>query len=159
VKLIRQDLVGTTSFGIGLDLGMLYLPNPAWSVGVQLSDITTTQISWDTGRRETVAPSVKVGMAYTRAVAPFRGLVTVSGDIGLTFDGREEASQFESLRGDFLGGIEYWIHRTLALRAGTQAGEFTAGAGVRYRGFGVDYAFVPNEDLSDTHRVSGSIQF
>jgi hypothetical protein len=160
VKLIRQDLVGTTSFGIGLDVGMLYLPSPSWTLGVQLADVTTTQISWDTGRRETVAPSVKIGTAYTREMAPFQGLVTVSADIGFGFDGRNEASQFGTgLGGDFLGGIEYWLHRTVALRVGTRAGDFTAGAGIRYGGFGVDYAFVPNEDLNDTHRVSGSIQF
>jgi hypothetical protein len=160
-KLIRQDLVGTTSFGIGLDLGILYLPSPALTLGVQLSDITTTQISWDTGRRETVAPSIKIGSAYTRSVAPLSGLLTVSADVGLSFDGREEASQFSGggIGGDFLGGVEYWIRRTLALRVGTQSGDFTAGAGIRYRGFGVDYAFVPNEELNDTHRVSGSVQF
>jgi hypothetical protein len=161
VKLIRQDLVGTTSFGIGLDLGLLHLPSPAWAIGVQFSDITTTQISWDTGRREVVAPSIKIGTAYTRSIAPFQGHVTLSADLGISFDGREEASQFSTggIGGDFLGGIEYWIHRTLALRVGTRTGDFTAGAGLRYRGFGVDYAFVPNEDLSDTHRVSGSVQF
>lgn len=160
-KLIRQDLVGTTSFGIGLDLGVLYLPSPSWTLGVQFSDITTTQISWDTGRRETVAPSVKIGSSYTRSVAPFQGLVTLSADFGLSFDGREEASQFSggAIGGDFLGGVEYWIHRTLALRVGTGGGDFTAGAGIRYRGLGVDYAFVPNEELDDTHRVSGSVRF
>jgi len=160
-KLIRQDLLGTTSFGMGLDLGLIYLPSPSLTFGVQLSDVTTTQISWDTGRREVVAPSIKVGTAYSRAVAPLQGHVTVTADLGFNFEGREEASQFASgsVGGDLLGGVEYWIQRTLALRVGTQAGDFTAGAGIRYRGIGVDYAFVPHEDLNDSHRVSASLQF
>jgi hypothetical protein len=60
---------------------------------------------------------------------------------------------------DLLGGLEYWFRRTLAVRAGLNAGTFTAGGGIRYKGFGADYAFVPNEDLDDTHRISGSVHF
>ncbi|MBD3334332.1 MAG: PorV/PorQ family protein [Candidatus Eisenbacteria bacterium] len=161
LKLIRQDLLGTKSFGMGVDLGFLYLASPSLTVGLRLADITTTQISWDTGHNETVNPTATLGFAYSRPVSALQGTVTLTADLATNFEGRKEVSQFggDGFAGDFNGGVEYWFHKTLALRAGAYAGTFTAGGGLRYRGLGVDYAFVPNDDLDDTHRVSGSINF
>jgi hypothetical protein len=47
----------------------------------------------------------------------------------------------------------------LALRAGFEAQNFTAGAGLRYRRFGLDYAYLDHRDLDASHRVSGSYRF
>jgi hypothetical protein len=49
VKLIRQGLLNNTSFGMGLDLGLIFRPMPGFSLGARLTDATTTRISWDTG--------------------------------------------------------------------------------------------------------------
>jgi hypothetical protein len=42
---------------------------------------------------------------------------------------------------------------------GWQESGVTAGAGFRIRGFAVDYAFVPHDDLGSSHRVSGGYRF
>ena len=86
------------------------------------------------------------------------GSVTVAGDLTGNFDGRDEASQLGS-GADFQGGMEYWYRNALAARVGSDAGNFTAGAGLRHRGFGVDYAFLSHEEFDDTHRISGSVRF
>ncbi len=161
LKVLRQALVKNTSFGMGADLGLMFRPDPALTLGVRLADITTTQISWDTGTREVVDPSLTVGARWSRALSGLRSEITFAADLASTFEGREAASQFGggTVGGDFQGGLEYWYARAVALRVGTDAGTWTAGGGLRYRGFGADYAFLPHDDLGDTHRVSASVRF
>jgi len=161
LKLLRQELLNNSSFGIGADLAALFFARPDLSVGLRLADITTTQISWDTGTRESISPTVLLGAQYTRQIAPLRGIITASADVDLAFDGAETASQFSSgaLGGEFGAGLEYWFQRTVALRVGMDAGNMTAGAGLRASRFGVDYAFVGHDEFDDSHRVSGSVTF
>jgi hypothetical protein len=161
LKVVRQGLLQNTSFGMGVDVGLLYLAGHDFTLGARLADITTTQISWDTGTREVVAPSVTLGAQWTRSLPGIKGDLTVAADLPMTFEGREEASQFSAgaLGSDFQGGLEYWFSHAVALRLGTAAGEWTAGGGLRYRLLGADYAFLPHDDLGDTHRISASVRF
>jgi hypothetical protein len=158
---VRQALLRNTSFGMGVDLGALFFLRRDLTAGVRFADITTTQISWDTGTRESISPSMTLGLQWTRAVPALRGHLTAAADLGFSFEGREEASQFNAgaVGGDFQGGLEYWFSRTVAARAGTTAGEWVAGGGLRYRGLGADYAFLPHDDLGETHRLSASVRF
>ena len=64
LKLVRQDLAGEGSFGIGADLGALWSLHEKLRLGTRFSDVTTTQLFWDSGHRETVSPSLSVGMAF-----------------------------------------------------------------------------------------------
>lgn len=161
LKLVRQDLVNHGSFGIGADLGLLWRLAGAFRVGARLSDATTTQLYWDTGRRETVNPSLFLGMAYSCPIPSLSIDLAASADLALTFEGRETASSFASgfLGGDGRLGMEAWFRRLFAARVGWQENGVTAGAGFRLKGFGVDYAFVPHEDLDSSHRVSASYRF
>ena len=161
LKVVRQGLLQNTSFGMGVDLGVLYRAGRDIAIGARLADITTTQISWDTGTREVVNPSVTLGGRWTHALPALKGDVTLALDLPMTFEGRKKASEFSAGRigGDFQGGFEYWFSRAIALRFGSSAGEWTAGGGLRYRGLGADYAFLPNDDLGETHRISASVRF
>lgn len=161
LKLIRQSLVGEgASFGVGADLGLHFHPNQNLAFGVRLADITTTQLYWDTGRRETVAPSIIIGGHTTRALAALQGTITVGVNAGFSFEG-QQADQFETgdISGNFLPGAEYWFRQTVALRVGSDAGNFTAGAGVRYKQVGADYAYLSHDELDSTHRVSALVRF
>lgn len=161
VKMLRQGLLDNTSFGIGLDFGVLYLAQPGLVLGARLSDATATQISWDTGHKDTVSPSLHLGGSWSRGFDAIRGSLTAAGGVGMTFDRRIEASQFgeSSLTGDLQGGLEYWYAERIAARVGTDAGELAAGAGLRLDRFGVDYAFLSNADLDDSHRISANVRF
>ncbi len=158
IKLVRADLVGTDATGIGADLGLVWLASKQVTVGLLAQDVTTTRISWDTGHRETVWPSVTVGSYYARPIGGL-GVVSAAFDLAFTTDGREEASQFASggLGGDVRAGLEYWYRQSLALRVGSDAGQLAAGTGIRWRSFGVDYAFLSHEDLDNTHRISAQL--
>ena len=161
IKLIRQSLVGEgASFGVGADLGFLFQPKPNLAFGVRIADVTTTQLYWDTGRRETVAPTITIGAHTTRNLAALQGKVTVVVNAGFSFEG-QEADQFATgdISGNFLPGMEYWFQDTVAFRAGFDAGNLTAGAGIRYRQVGADYAFLSHDELDGTHRISALVRF
>ncbi len=159
-KLLRQQLIDNSNFGIGADLGVLWTPHAWLSVGLRVADITTTQLSWDTGKRETVAPSTRVGVAVLREVPRLHGVVTIAADANTTYEGPVGA-QLEAGKTatDFSIGAEYWYNRALALRVGNAHGQFAGGAGVRWTRFGVDYAFVGHTDLDTTHRISAQVHF
>ncbi len=55
-------------------------------------------------------------------------------------------------------GTEYWAFQYLAVRLGMDPEEFTVGFGVRYRDYGLDYAFATH-DLGGSHRLSASWRF
>ena len=76
-------------------MGFLFSPVPSFSIGGAVYDITGTFLSWDTGRHETITPSVRVGTQVTRSLSADH-MVTLAGDVFMTFDGRRSASQFGS---------------------------------------------------------------
>jgi hypothetical protein len=160
-KLIRQQIVDNSSFGLGADLGVMYTPNDWLSVGLRLADITTTQISWDTGKRETVVPSTRLGLAVMRDLPRFSGVLTLAADANMTYEGRTGNTQLQigGASTDLYFGAEYWYKRTFALRVGDAAGELAGGAGLRWSRFGLDYAFVGHSDLDTTHRIQGLVRF
>jgi len=162
LKLVRQDLPGHGSFGVGTDIGALWTPRPSLRLGARLADATTTQLYWDTGRRETVSPSLFLGVAWRHALPAQHLDLALAGDLALTFEGRETASTFalgSAVGGDPRIGVEAGYRRLFTARVGWQESGVTAGAGFRILGVGVDYAFVPHEDLGSSHRVSASYTF
>lgn len=161
LKLLRQDLVGHGSFGIGADLGALWQASDRFRFGARLSDATTTQLYWDGGTRETVNPSLYVGGAFLPSLLEGKVDLRLAADLALTFEGRETASSFGTglLGGDLRVGGEAWYRHLFAVRLGYCEDGLTAGAGFRIRGLGADYAFVPHEDLDSSHRVSASYSF
>ena len=96
LKLVRQSLVGEgASFGVGTDLGILYQANPKLAFGARLADITTTRLYWDTGRRETVSPTVTLGAHTTRQIEALQGSVSLGLDAAFAFEG-QTGDQFDS---------------------------------------------------------------
>ena len=74
--------------------------------------------------------------------------IMLTGDIGTSLDD----DSFFSL------GLEYSYNKMLYLRTGYQySGDepgFKAGFGVKYKNFGLDYAFIPLADLGNIHKIS-----
>jgi len=64
----------------------------------------------------------------------------------------------------YCAGVEGWIGEVLALRAGYKTNQdigpgWTAGLGLKMGRFGLDYAYVPYDDLGTTHRISVGVGF
>jgi hypothetical protein len=162
VKLIRQWLGDSLrSNGFGLDVGALYVGPHGWSAGAKLSDATTTRILWNTGIDEYIAPSLRLGVAKTKAFSNRKHVLTAAFDVDMGFSDEQLSSQAHlgSVTFLFHPGLEYWLERKLALRAGFEGQNFAAGTGFRFKKFGLDYAYLDHQDLDSSHRISASFAF
>lgn len=162
VKVIHQWLGDSLrSNGFGLDFGAIYVGPHGVSAGVKLSDATTTRILWNTGVNEFIAPSLRMGGAKTFSIHNRRHLITAAFDAQVGFSDERLSSQAHlgTVTFEFHPGVEYWLERKVALRAGLEAKNFAAGAGFRHRIVGLDYAFLDHQDLDASHRITLSFAF
>lgn len=160
-KLIYRKLDPETSgTGLGFDLAARY-SDSLLSVGATAQDITTTLLSYSTGTKELVQPTLRVGGSYLIPIADsgfYRVLPTVDAD--LRFDSRGSAAEVHAgfLSADLHVGAEVQIGSKVALRAGfDEMKHWSAGAGLAFGRLHIDYAFLsaPGDDqLGNTHRVS-----
>jgi hypothetical protein len=165
LKLIYQDAIaGESSMGIGIDLGYLRRDflTPRLSVGAKLQDATGTYLSWSTGTTEFIYPMLKVGSAYKVVSTGFNGSLLLVADADIFFDDRRTASQMwvETFSTDLHFGAELSFQDHVMIRggldgAGAKTGmNETAGAGVYFGMFGLDYAYLHHDAFEATHRVS-----
>lgn len=161
VKLIRKSVFEYSAWGFGLDIAGHYKLNDNLHVGANLQDITTTPLIWnnENSTTETITPTLKLGTAYNREI--FGGNITTAFDIDWRVEGREESAQFNvgAISGDVRLGLEYWLKDRIAVRVGSSEGKMTAGAGLKFKMFQVDYAFLSHDDLDNSHRISALVSF
>jgi len=152
VKLIRRRIGDNTAFGYGIDSGLLYRLG-AFSLGVNLRNLTSSPVHWDTGTMDRILPSIDLALAYTQPVSFLGNKVT--GVVGAYRDGEVNSHNgVETLN----MGLEYWYSEALAVRLGVVSAKLTAGLGMRlYDRVGVDYAFTQHRALGNSHRVSASL--
>ena len=179
LKFVRQSIPDTlpgehvTSFGAGLDAGLMFMPSDAVTVGAVVHDLTTTYLAWSNGTRELIAPTLDTGVAFTFHPAD-RHALTWATDLAWGFERRTYDAELSmgAATVDVRMGIEYWYHSLLALRTGANAKDLTFGAGLRYKQVGVDYAaqlhrffaandkqFPDDTNLDLTHLVSASFSW
>jgi hypothetical protein len=161
LKMIRREIGDYSAYGSGADLGIIYRPVKTVSLGLNLQDATTTFISWSTGTWERILPTLKLGISTNHWVENLRGTLLFSIDQDIRFEGRRRTSQFSigSVSDDFRLGVEYLYSEVVGIRAGLEYGELTAGMGIRYRNYVIDYAFLSHPDLHGSYRLSLSAFF
>ncbi len=149
VRGLYHGLASSKAFGYGLDLGTQYQPSVAadFILGALLRDPVGT-LSWDTGRQETLAPLLKLGMADRF----FDQRLAVAADLDIPFE--SESSMLTHV------GIELWFLEGLAGRAGVDQRDLCAGGTWRQDFYQFDYAFVLNRrSLGDAHQISLLLKF
>lgn len=160
VKIIRRDIAEFGATGIGFDVGAVYIPFENFKLGANIMDVTTTLLSWDTGRNELVSPTTKIGAAYLLNI--LGGKITPAIDFDIRFENRKFASNFNlgPVSFDARFGLEYNFKDLIALRGGyNDVKQFTIGAGLKLPKLNIDYTFATfnesqSEGLPDTHRIS-----
>ena len=161
VKVIRRSIAEFSAFGIGFDAGMLYKASENLALGVSLQDVTTTLVSWSTGRNELITPTLKIGSMYY--FKPFESLrLSPALDFDIRFENRKFASSFNvgPVSFDPHLGLEAMYNNVFAIRAGyNDVKQITIGAGIKLPKLNIDYSFarfaLSEEDrLPDTHRIS-----
>ena len=168
LKFIRQSVGKYSSQGIGADLA--FLRPTIWKrldFGIKFQDLTTTYLSWSTGRNELITPAVVPGLAWRQPLRDWNMDLTLAGSLESRFDNRGDADQISS--GSFSGnahlGLEVGFSRKVFLRggfdSGFEAGNLTAGVGFRINPLTVDYAYAGDAlDIDEvTHRISMSFRF
>ena len=157
-KYIHQQLDANRGSGQGLDAGVMLRflsdqstagePNTWLGFGVLARDLSRTEIVWNTSsnHKDQVETAVQAGVAFSKLAKIFHTRITLSLD--------QEFGFYKEL---YAGG-ELSFFNTLALRGGFYNKNFSAGAGLSFLGFTIDYAFIANE-LANTHRLSGSFHF
>ncbi|MBN1997638.1 PorV/PorQ family protein [candidate division KSB1 bacterium] len=157
-KYIQHNLDDRKGTGQGFDAGAIfrivslseYFQEPeSWiGIGVQARDLTRTTIAWNTNskHKDQVKTGIQTGIAASKFFKTMKTRFTITLD--------KEFGFYD----EFHVGGEVGFFKVLALRGGYYNEHFSAGAGLKFFGFSVDYAFI-NHDLENTHRVSGSFSF
>ncbi|RPI16565.1 MAG: PorV/PorQ family protein [Ignavibacteriae bacterium] len=160
LKVINRSIDDGSAWGIGFDVGAIYSPMTNFRIGANLQDVTTTYLAWNTGRKELITPTAKVGGSYDIEIFK-TGRITPSVDFDVRFENRKFASlaHLGPVSFDVHGGIEYGFKDLFAIRAGyNDVKQFTFGAGIKLPKLNVDYSFAKfdrnDNDLGDTHRIS-----
>jgi hypothetical protein len=154
LKLIYRDIVNNSAFGMGADLSFLAEPYSFLTLGANLMDITPTLLFYDNGTTETITPTTKFGLGVKRGIKDFSFLFASDADV--RYEGRKFSAQYwvGEISWDMHYGVEILYRDRLAARLGFDQGNFTAGAGFLIRQFGLDIAFLSNDQLDNTYRIS-----
>ena len=168
LKFVRQSVGQYSSMGIGADLGALR-PDLWGSLdfGLKLQDITTTYLSWSTGRNEVIYPAVVPGFSYDWHPAGARMDIILASSFEFRFENRGEADQWSSgsVSVNSHWGLELGFSQKVYVRGGFDSGfenaDMTAGAGLYLHPLTVDYAYAGDTlDIDEvTHRISISVRF
>ncbi len=157
-KILRQQIDDKTGSGLGVDLGIqvrmalsdlfdddLY---GDLSFGLNAQDLTNTEITWDTDskHRDEVERNFKYGFAYIQPLQFIKSRFTLAYDVNSKYEG---STHF---------GTELLYNSILAMRLGSNNGDFTTGAGIYFWKFQFDYAY-QSHDLGNSHRVSVLLNF
>ncbi len=157
-KYIHQKLDQYAGSGQGIDAGVLVRVMPNWEdepdprtwfgAGAVIRDLSRTQLSWNTDSRhkDEIERGLVTGVAASHLLAFWRTRITIAYD-----------RAFWNTEGNF-AGAELDFFNAISLRGGYHQDHMTAGAGLRFLGFAVDYAFVADK-LDNSHRISGSFAF
>lgn len=160
VKIIYRSIAEYSAYGVGFDVGALYSPFENFSLGANLQDITSTFVTWSTGRTELITPTAKVGSAYQFEFLGGKFIPAI--DLDIRFENRQYASEFHvgPVSFDAHAGLEYNFKNLFMVRAGyNDVKQFTIGAGIKLPKLNIDYSFArfsqsDLERLPDTHRIS-----
>jgi len=158
VKFIRRELGENSATGIGFDAAVWFRPFENASLGLNVQDITTTFLAWDTGTNELISPTMKIGAAY--GIDAFEGRFTPVVDFDVRFEGRKYASaaNLGPVSFDIHSGLEFDYRNVIALRVGySDIQQITFGGGLRLPKLAIDYTFAKFDganQLGNTHRIS-----
>lgn len=154
-----QSYIGEYSaFGFGLDIGAQYEMRDNLTLGASMRDITGTYIRWSTGTWETKAPSLWWGARYNIPIESLRGGIAFVGEFETRFENYDGVIEPGPLSFDPHIGAEFTLLDRVYLRTGVDRDDFSAGAGLRIAFFRVDYAFVTNNELDNTHRIGVTLE-
>ena len=155
-KLVYRDLAGTTAFGFGADLTSHLRANEYVTLGVRIRDIVPTQIYWDNGTKESINTGIDLEMQI-HALMPVINKplnLYINGEINTEGMIRTSVANVGDISLDPHFGAELILHPMVSFFAGYDIEYLTAGVGISYNQFLLNYSFEQNSDLDNSHRFS-----
>lgn len=159
LKIINRSIAEGSAWGIGFDVGAIYDVTPKFRIGANLQDVTTTLLAWNTGRKEVITPTAKLGGSYDIEFLK-NSRITPALDFDVRFENRKFASiaHLGPVSFDPHIGLEYGFKDLFAVRVGyNDVKQLTFGAGVKFPKLNLDYSFAKfdgQDQLGNTHRIS-----
>jgi len=147
------DVANSAGNGYSADVGLLYPATEYLTLGANFQNILSSKITRSSGVNEDLPRTLKIGgklallgkegQAYT--VHKNRRLY-----LNADYDINSNSANTPHL------GVEFWPMGNMAVRAGMDGENPTAGLGVRFSGIEVNYAYHPYSNIGDnaTHFVS-----
>jgi hypothetical protein len=153
-KIIRRKIVDYTAWGVGIDAGIRYRPMENLTAAAVMQDLTGTVLSYSNDNKETINPTLKLGLGYSRKLGDFKPTALIDAD--MRFEGRETTAQFNQswISADMHLGLEIMYKGVVAARVGSDVGNLTTGIGVKFGRFTVDLALFDHSDLDNSYRGS-----
>ncbi len=146
INIFNFSMADITSYGFGLDIGVLYEPFEGLLLGVSIRNFMNPEFSLNT-LSEQAARAFTAGAAYRIYFGDFG--VTAAADVV-----KNDDSGFR-----LKAGAEAQFMKTAAVRAGINDGELSFGAGIELFDIGIDYAFTLNEASGGLSRFNLSYSF
>jgi len=148
VKILSKEFEKVAVSATKLDVGMLFSPNPKFGIGLNFQNLLDSRFARE-GGYDTIPMNIKFGI----------GLIPVSNK---TFEMTIlcDTDKTENISRTIIhAGIEFKFFNTVALRAGSDDGNITAGAGFRIKDFKLDCAMLTHQSLGNSMRVSMGLFF
>ncbi len=172
LKMIYRNLHATSGFGIGMDVGLAYRYR-SWQLACMLRDLTTTLISWKSGATEYAYPQLVGGVAYAFqpwvAHENWKMNLECFGDwIMFTTDlGQAAMLNTSWVDMNLSWGLRMMVNDWLRFSWGFDSSQsdekiklsdyfqksFTTGLGLKWKRWGLEYAFVRHLALQNTHQI------
>lgn len=159
-KLAYRDLARNSGWAFGADLGVLWEPASKLRLAANLRNFFTTQVLWEDGENESVAPSLDVEAGWE--IAP---LFSIPMHLAVRSEmyAEERGGTIEAgdLSADIHTGIALQPLTPLKVLLGYDIDAFTAGLAISHKKLGLNYAFKADspDGLGYTQSISASYKW
>lgn len=147
------DILDSSGTGYSADLGLLVPATEYLTLGANYQNVLSSKLTRSSGINEDIPPTLKLGAKLSLIGKEGQSYTTHSTRrlyLNTDYDLNKGIPNVAHL------GVEFWPMSNLALRAGMDGENPTAGLGVRISGIEVNYAYHPFSGIADatTHFVS-----
>lgn len=144
IKLLHQRVGDYSDTGSGIDIGLLYRTKyiEGFTIGANLQDIVGAETKLQEVS-EKVDRTMMLGAGYSRRFE--NGSIL---NLTAQYDNPERADN------DMRFGAEFIFKDLLGVRLGYDSEQITAGIGLAWRGYQVDYGYFSRTDAGSSHPIS-----
>jgi hypothetical protein len=153
-KFIYRDIPTSSAYGLGADIGLQYAALNFLTAAIMVKDFTTTLLSYDTGTKESIYPTLTAGFMLHRNFGNWQTILTADSDF--RFENLRDAAEFwmGSVSADTHWGAQLGYKNKIYARGGIDIGRLALGGGIKILPFQVDFAYLKYNDLDDSFRIS-----